>query len=342
MTQTDEGPIHLMEDSATGDRFLVYASDKAARLEIRFQGETLWMTQAQIADLFGRDVGTVSRHIKNILDEGELDEATSLQKTQTTHGRPAVLYSLDMVISVGYRVSSAQATLFRRWATSVLVQYAKKGFVVDTQRLKSAENTSRIAELREIIRDIRSDEANLYRELMAICALCQDYESSAEGARKFFQQTQAKLVNAVVSMTPAEVIYDRADSGAPNMGLQSWAHDNIRKADVTVSKNYLAAQEIRELNRLTDILPSIFEDQADFGRLVMMQDARDLLDGQLKSLGRAVLKDGGQVYADKAKAKAKGEYAKWDAVRKAERHRLADEGIAKLLAEAKALLRSRK
>ena len=342
MTQTDEGPIHLMEDEATGDRFLVYASDKGARLEIRFQGETLWMTQAQIADLFGRDVATVSRHIRNILEEGELDEATSLQKTQTTQGRPATIYSLDMVISVGYRVSSTQATLFRRWATGVLVQFAKKGFVVDTRRLKTAENASRIAELREIIRDIRSDEANLYRELKKICALCQDYDGSTEAARKFFQQTQAKLVNAVVSMTPSEVIHDRADSDQPNMGLQSWAHDNIRKADVTVSKNYLAEQEIRELNRLTDILLSIFEDQADLGRLVTMQDARDLLDGQLKSLGRVVLKGGGQISSDTAKAKAEAEYTKWAALRKAERHRLADEGIAKLLSEAKALPRNRK
>lgn len=328
-----------MEDEATGDRFLVYATDKAARLEIRFQGETLWMTQAQIADLFGRDRTVITKHISNILEEAELDEASSVQKLHTTQGRPAIIYNLDMVISVGYRVSSAQATLFRRWATSVLVQYAKKGFVVDAKRLKSAENTSRIAELREIIRDIRSDEANLFRELMAICALCQDYDGSSEAARKFFQHTQAKLVNAVVSMTPAEVIHDRVDSAKLNMGLQSWAHENIRKADVSISKNYLAEQEISELNRLTDILLSIFEDQADLGRLVMMQDARDLLDGQLKSLGRAVLSGGGQISTDKAKAKAEGEYTKWDAARRTERHRLADEGIAKLLAEAKALPR---
>lgn len=121
-----------MEDEETGDRFLVYASDKAARLEIRFQGETLWMTQAQIADLFGRDRTVITKHISNILEEAELDEASSVQKLHTTQGRPATIYNLDMVISVGYRVSSAQATLFRRWATGVLVQYAKKGFVVDT------------------------------------------------------------------------------------------------------------------------------------------------------------------------------------------------------------------
>ena len=134
-----------MEDEATGDRFLVYASDKAARLEIRFQGETLWMTRAQIADLFGRGRTVITKHISNILEEADLEEASSVQKLHTTQGRPATIYSLDMVISVGYRVSSTQATLFRRWATSVLVQYAKKGFVVDAKRLRAADNASRIA-----------------------------------------------------------------------------------------------------------------------------------------------------------------------------------------------------
>lgn len=150
MAEEQDEPIRLMEDEETGDRFLVYSTDKGLRIDIRFEGESLWMTQAQIGQLFGRDVSTVSRHIGNILDEGELDESGSLQKVQTTTGRPATIYSLDMVISVGYRVSSAQATLFRRWATSILVQYAKKGFVIDAARLKETGNIDRVRELREI------------------------------------------------------------------------------------------------------------------------------------------------------------------------------------------------
>lgn len=177
MADADD-PVHLVEDSETGDRFLVYATEKGLRLDIRYEGDTLWMTQAQIAGLFGRDVSTVSRHIANVLEEGELAEATSLQKVQTTLGRPTTLYNLDMVISVGYRVSSVQATLFRRWATGILVQFARKGFVIDALRLKQPDAADRVAELREIIRDIRSDEANVYRELRKICALCQDYESA--------------------------------------------------------------------------------------------------------------------------------------------------------------------
>lgn len=337
MTEQADDPIRLVEDAGSGDRFLVYTSASGPQLDIRFEGETLWMTQAQIGQLFGRDISNISRHISNVLEEGELDEATSLRKAQTSHGRPAQLYSLDMVISVGYRVSSVQATLFRRWATGVLVQYAKKGFVVDSRRLKQPANADRIAELREIIRDLRSDEANLYRELRNICAMCQDYDPASESAQTFYQHVQAKLVYAVTSRTPAEIIDERADHAAANMGLTTWPNDNIRKSDVTVSKNYLTTPEIRELNRLTTILLDILEDQLDLGRLVVMHDAQDLLDRQLGQLGRTVLRGGGTIKASDAKRKAQIEYEKFDETRKLERRREADEQIAALAREAKGL-----
>ena len=273
-------PVHLIEDADTGDRFLVYGSDKGLKLDIRYEGETLWMTQAQIGQLFGVDRSVITKHIANIYLEGELEaDATSAKIAQVRQEgsrqveRQIEHYNLDAVISVGYRVSSAQATLFRRWATGILVQFAKKGFVVDSPRLKQPDNADRIAELREIIRDIRSDEANVYRELRQICALCQDYDGSTEMARDFYQKTQAKLVHAVTSNTPAEIVASRADHTAENMGLRTWPNDNVRKADVGVSKNYLAEAEIKELNRLTNILLDIFEDQLDMGRLVVMQDA---------------------------------------------------------------------
>ena len=256
MTSEGEGPVRLVEERQTGDRFLVYGADAGLRIDIRYEGETLWMTQAQIGSLFGRDVSTISRHIANVLEEGELEEQSNLQKVQIAQStRPVTLYSLDMVISVGYRVSSAQGTLFRRWATGVLVQFAKKGFVVDSIRLKQRENADRVAELREIIRDIRSDEANLYRELSAICAMCQDYDASTDAARTFFLRTQAKLVYAVTSQTPSEIVADRADSAMENMGLTTWPNDNVRKRDVAISKNYLAETEIRELNPSYDDPP---------------------------------------------------------------------------------------
>ncbi|MEO0496261.1 MAG: RhuM family protein [Pseudomonadota bacterium] len=233
------GPVHLVEDGQTGDRFLVYSSSGGERLDIKFEGDTLWMTQAQMAELFGRDVASISRHIRNVLDGNELDEEGNLRKVQIASStKPITLYSLDMVISVGYRVSSKQGTLFRRWATQVLVRFAQSGFVVDKVRLKSPDNRDRIRELREIVRDLRADEANLYLELRAICALCQDYDPNLDQAREFYQRTQAKLIYAVTSHTPSEIILKRADAAKPDMGLQTWPAENIRKKDVTVSKNF--------------------------------------------------------------------------------------------------------
>lgn len=212
-------PVHLVEDADTGDRFLIYATEKGQAVELRYSGDALWMTQAQMADLFGRDVSVISRHVSNILAENELAEEGNLQKLQIASGKPITLYSLDMIISVGYRVSSAQATLFRKWATEKLVQFATKGFVVDAERLKEPDARDRFAELREIIRDIRSDERNVYREIRHICAMCQDYDGESESWRTFYQKTQAKLMWAISSHTPSEIIADRADSNAPNMGL---------------------------------------------------------------------------------------------------------------------------
>ena len=330
-------PVHLHEDVTTGDRFLIYGDGAGLNVEISYDGDRLWMTQAQIADLFGRDVSTISRHIASILEEEELDES-NLHKTQIASStKPVTFYSLDMVISVGYRVASKQATLFRKWATETLVQFATKGFVIDAARLKNPQNRDRIAELKEIIRDIRSDEANVYRELRAICAMCQDYDGTSPAWRDFYRTTQAKLVYAVCSNTPAEVLRLRADADQPDMGLQSWPNRNIRKADVGTSKNYLAGGEIKELNRLTTILLDIFEDQADIGRLTSMVQATELLDGQLSGLGRVVLRSGGSVSMTEATRHAEREYEKFKAAQRQLRHDQADRDIAEIKAAQKAL-----
>lgn len=335
-------PVPLVEDGDTGDRFLIYQDDAGIRIELRYAGDALWMTQAQIAQLFARDVSVISRHIASILEEGELEEQGNLQKMQiATATRPVTLYSLDVIIAVGYRVSTKQGTLFRRWATDTLVRFATKGFVIDSRRLKRPDEVDRLAELREIIRDIRSDEANVYRELRKICSLCQDYDADSPKWRDFYTRTQAKIVYAVTSITPAGIIRERADATRPDMGLTNWPHPNIRKSDVAVSKNYLGDAEVTELNRLTTILLDIFEDQAALGRLVMMDDARAMLDRQLRALGRGVLDHGGTVTTEAARAHAEQQYALWDAARKAERRREADERIAALKAAQGALPRPR-
>ncbi len=330
-------PVHLQEDETTGDRFLVYGDGAGLHVEINYDGDQLLMTQAQIAELFGRDVSTISRHISSILEDGELDES-NLHKTQIASStKPVTLYSLDMVISVGYRVASKQATMFRRWATEKLVQFAAKGFVVDAARLKNPEYRDRIAELKEIIRDIRSDEANVYRELRSICAMCQDYDGQSPDWRDFYKNTQAKLIYAICSHTPAEILRARADSAQPDMGLQSWPNENIRKADVGISKNYLAEGEVKELNRLTTILLDILEDQVDIGRLTLMAEANELLDRQLASLGRAVLRSGGSVSMNEATRHAEREYSKFKAAQKQLRHEQVDREIAEIKAAQKAL-----
>lgn len=338
---SDLEPVLLQEDEATGDRFLIYGDGTALQIEVNYAGDALWMTQAQIAALFGRDVSNISRHIASIIEEGELDES-NLRKAQiATSTKPITLYSLDMVISVGYRVSSRQATLFRRWATEKLVQFATKGFVIDAVRLKQPDNRDRVTELKEIVRDIRSDEANVYRELRTICAMCQDYDGSSEKWQEFYRNTQAKIVYAVCSKTPAEILQTRADADAPNMGLTSWPNANIRKSDVTVSKNYLAETEVRELNRLTTILLDIFEDQLDIGRLKLMDEASKMLDDQLNSLGRVVLHHGGSVAMADARRFAEREYEKFKAAQKALRHAQADEAIA-AIKQAQAAVKARK
>jgi hypothetical protein len=338
----DDEPVRLFED-ATGDRFLIYSTQRGVRVELRYEGEALWMTQAQMAELFGRDVSVISRHIANVLEEGELDEASSLQKMQTSGGgRPGTLYSLDMIISVGYRVSSAQATLFRRWATAVLVRFASKGFVVDVERLRDSGDLDRIAELREAIREIRASEANLYAELRSICAMCQDYDGSSDSARDFYRQTQAKLFYAVVNRTPSELLIGRASAGAANMGLQSWPKDAIRQQDALVAKNYLAPAELRELNRLTTILLDIFEDQLEVGRLTTMAEATGLLEKQLRQLGRLVLTHGGQIPHHRAEARAKAEYKRFDAERKAQRQAQMNTELKALKEVGKVLPKARK
>ena len=346
MSMNDTGgddPIRLFEHADTGARFLIYDAQKDIRVELQYEGDALWMTQAQLADLFGRDVSVISRHIANVFETGELEESSNLQFMQIARStKPVAIYSLDVIISVGYRVSSTQATLFRKWATAVLVRFATKGFVVDVERLKEPDARDHLTELREAIREIRSSESNVYAELRRICSMCQDYDGTSEVAREFYKQTQAKLFYAVVNRTPSELLIGRADASAPNMGLQVWPKTDIRQQDVLVAKNYLASAEMAELNRLTTILLDIFEDQAAIGRLTTMREATQMLDKQLHSLGRVVLSHGGRIRHDDAEAAAKSHYRRFDARRKLVRKAAADAELSELRATDQLLPKARK
>jgi hypothetical protein len=339
-------PVRLVEDAETGDVFLIYGTNRGVKVELRFEGETLWLTQKGMAELFGVTRENITTHLGNIFREGELEEQSvckeSLQTAADGKRYRTKLYDLNAIISVGYRVSSKQGTLFRMWATDKLVQFATKGFVVDTERLKDEADSDRIRELREIIRDIRASEANTYAELRRICAMCQDYDGSSEAAQKFYAHMQAKLFWAVTSMTPSMLLVDRIDAKAPDLGLRTWPKDEIRQSDALVAKNVLAESEVRELNRLTTILLDIFEDQLELGRLTLMAEAERLLDDQLKRLGRPVLTGGGRVSRRDAEAHVKAQYKVFDERRRLERKRAADAAIAELKRASEALPKSRR
>ena len=330
-------PVRLVEDAEMGDTFLIYSTNRGVKVELRFEGETLWLSQKGMAELFGVSVPTINEHLKSIYSDGELAEDATVRNFRIVRqegtrqvARDVQHYNLNSIISVGYRVSSKQGTLFRMWATDKLVQFATKGFVVDTERLKDEADSDRIRELREIIRDIRASEANTYAELRRICAMCQDYDGSSEAAQKFYAHMQAKLFWAVTSMTPSMLLVDRIDAEAPDLGLRTWPKDEIRQSDALVAKNVLAESEVRELNRLTTILLDIFEDQLELRRLTLMAEAERLLDDQLKGLGRPVLAGGGRVSRRDAEAHVKAQYKAFDERRRLERQRAADAMIAEL------------
>ncbi len=332
-------PVRLVEDANTGDRFLIYGTESGVQIELRYEGDGLWMTQARMAELFGRDVSVISRHIGNIISDGELSIKSNLQSMQiASSDRPVTLYSLDMIISVGYRVSSKQGTMFRKWATEKLVQFATKGFVVDSERLKNPDNADHFAELREIIRDIRASEANVYREVRGICALCSDYEMLSDREKVvFFAKVQNKLHYAVTSMTGAEIRTSRADADQPSMGLTSWSGDRPRQRDVLTAKNFLGQDEIRDLNRFTGMLLDYFEQETDLRRLVVMADAEGKLDTFIRNNERPLLHGSGRVSKRSADEHAKQQYEAFNEQRRLQRHAEADDALRELQKTEKSL-----
>ena len=340
------GPLQLVEDQNTGSHFLIYQTEKGARVDLRVDGDTFWATQQQMADAFGVTRQNVTMHLQNIFKEGELAEAAVCKESLLT-GRDGKAYTtkfydLNAFISVGYRVGGMLGTAFRIWSTDKLLRYLTKGFVVDSERLREPGNLDRVAELREIIRDIRASEANVYAELRRICAMCQDYDPRSSSAHQFYSHMQAKLYWAVTSHTPSMILQQRANARLPDMGLKTWPKHDIRQSDATVAKNYLGETELRELNRLTTILLDIFDDQLDIGKLTKMTEAEALLDSQLRNLNRAVLRHGGSVSHDNAEVYAKQEYKKFDDHRRKSRAEITAKELAVLKEAEKTFPKAKK
>ena len=288
------------------------------RIDVRLDQETVWLSQAQMAELFQKDQSVVARHIQNIFVEGELEPKSNMQKMHIAiSDKPITLYSLDVVISVGYRVKSHRGTQFRIWATQRLREYLIKGFALDDQRLKDGSRTDTyFDELLERIRDIRSSERLFYKKVTDIYATSVDYDPSAQMTHDFFATVQNKFHYAIHGHTAPEIIVQRADARKPNMGLTSWKGDRIRASDVTVAKNYLNEEELKQLNLLVDQYLSFAEFQAQQKKPMYMKDWSSKLHGFLSLNERDILQDAGQVSRSLSDEIAKKEFSKFEEERK--------------------------
>ena len=305
--------------ASPGGEFLLYQTeDGQTRIQCRLQGETLWLTQQQMAQLFQVDKSGVSRHLKSIYESGELSAEATIANFATvqTEGNRQVErqiehYNLDAIISVGYRVNSLRGTQFRIWATQRLREYLIKGFALDEERLKAAGGGNYFDELLARIRDIRSSEKVFWRKVLAIYATSIDYDPRAEISQEFFKVVQNKMHWASHGHTAAEIIAGRADGNQPNMGMTNWPGGSIRKADVEVAKNYLQPQELEVLNRMVAAYLELAELQALNRQPMYMKDWISRLDDFLRMAGREILTHPGTVSHQQALDKARQEYEKY-------------------------------
>jgi len=321
-----------------GELILYTAEDGSAAIQLRAEGGTVWLTQLEMATLFDTSKQNISLHIRNILSEGELVEAATVKESLTvqTEGKRQVrranlLYNLDMILAVGYRVRSPRGTQFRQWATTHLRKYLVKGFVLDDARLKEPGGWDYFDELLARIRDIRASEKRFYQKIRDIYATAVDYDSKSEAAQMFFKKVQNKMLWAVTGHTAPELIAGRANPALPNMGLATWAGGRVRKQDVTVAKNYLSQDEIEALDRIVVMYLDYAEDQAQRRRTLTMRDWEDKLDAFLQFNEREVLTHAGKLRADVAERLALERYESFDATRREAARLAADaEDIAAL------------
>lgn len=303
-------------------QIILYTTPKGdVKVEIRFEDETFWLTQKKIAELFGVDVRTVNEHLKNIFESGELQREATIRKIRIVQqegnrqvSRELDFYNLDAIIAVGYRVNSYNATQFRIWATNTLKEFIIKGFVLDDERLKQGKKFGKdyFDELLERIRSIRASERRFYQKITDIYAEASiDYDPKSPITQKFYKTVQNKLHWAITGHTAAELIAQRVDATKPNMGLQTWKaapHGKIMKSDVSVAKNYLNEQELKELERIVSMYLDYAENQAKRQIAMKMQDWVDKLDAFLNFNDYQILKDAGKMSAEVAKKLAEKEY----------------------------------
>jgi hypothetical protein len=308
----------MKPDKTNKSELILYQTeDGKTILEVRLQDETVWLTQKMMADLFQVAVPTINEHIKNIYGEGELASGATIRKFLIVQkegarevSRNMDFYNLEMIVAVGFRVRSPRGTQFRKWATDRLNEYLVKGFIMDDERLKEVVNigSDYFDEVLERILDIRSSEKRFYQKIRDIYKLAVDYDPKAEETLEFFSIVQNKLHFAISGKTAAELISERADAKKQNMGLTSWKGAKVRRADVTVAKNYLNETEIDGLNRIVTMYLDYAEDQAKRHRQIFMRDWRMKLDAFLKFNERDILNNPGKVSKEIADTLALEQY----------------------------------
>lgn len=291
--------------------------DGVTKIQATFDNDTVWLSIDQMAELFQRDKSTISRHIKNIFEEGEYisDSVVANFATTAKDGKTYQVeyYNLDVIISVGYRVKSLRGTQFRIWAMQILKEYMQKGFALDDNRLKELGGGNYFDELLARIRDIRSSEKVFWRKVLDIYATSIDYNPSAESSVAFFKQVQNKMHWAAHKHTAAEIIYERADSDKQNMGLTSWSGKQIKKTDVEIAKNYLSEKELDALNKIVTAYLDIAEVRALDHEPMYMKDWLETIDDYLKMTRREILSTAGRISHEQALDKAHEEYKKFKA-----------------------------
>ena len=317
--------------------------DGLTKIETTFDEDTVWLSLDQMAELFQRDKSTISRHIKNIFQEGELDRNSVVANFATTAADGKIYnvdhYNLDVIISVGYRVKSHRGTQFRIWAMGILKEYMKKGFALDDDRLKRLGGGNYFDELLARIRDIRSSEKVFWRKVLEIYATSIDYDPHAEASVQFFKQVQNKMHWAAHKHTAAEVIYQRADAEKENMGLTSWSGDTIHRSDVEVAKNYLSEAELDALNKIVTAYLDIAEVHALNQEPMYMKDWLETIDDYLKMTRRDILTTSGHVSHKQAIEKAHAEYDKYknrleDSLSPVERDFIKNIGTLEMIADS--------
>ena len=302
-----------MENENKGEIIIYQSDDGIVQLDVRLENETVWLTIDQMALLFGKSRSTINEHILNVFQSGELNESDSVRKIGNSDfsTKPTNFYNLDVIISVGYRVHSIVGTRFRQWATQRLHEYIVKGFTMDDKRLKGNGGGMYWKELLDRIRDIRSSEKVLYRQVLDLYATSVDYDPKADESVRFFKIVQNKLHYAAHGHTAAELIYERADADKPFMGLTTFEGELPTLKDTKIAKNYLTADELKVLNNIVSGYFDFAEIQAIRHRPMYMEDYIKQLDGILSGTGEQILLDAGSVSHQQAMEKAEKEYRKY-------------------------------